>query len=64
MNKPKSVKTCVLINKRERREDNTIKPDFYGFTIYSGFVVGYGLDAANSYRYLKGLYELPQALSS
>lgn len=52
-----SVKTCTLIDKQERRE-HAVKIDYYGFRIGAGFLVGYGLDYAEQYRHLPGIYRL------
>jgi hypoxanthine phosphoribosyltransferase len=49
--KPASLRTCVLLDKRERRE-MPIEADFVGFVIPDKFVVGYGLDFAERYRNL------------
>ena len=49
--KPASIRTCVLLDKRGRREVN-IEADFVGFQIPDKFVVGYGLDFAERYRNL------------
>ena len=49
--KPASLRTCVLLDKKVRREV-TIEADFVGFTIPDRFVVGYGLDFAERYRNL------------
>lgn len=49
--KPASLKTCVLLDKKERREV-PIEADFVGFDIPNKFVVGYGLDFAERYRNL------------
>ena len=46
-----SVKLCVLLDKPARRE-KPIRPDYTGFTVPDEFVVGYGLDYADRYRYL------------
>jgi len=54
---PASVKLCTMIDKAERREAS-ISPDYYGFRINEGFVVGYGLDFAENYRALPQLYIL------
>jgi hypoxanthine phosphoribosyltransferase len=51
---PRSVKTCVLLDKRQRREIQ-FALDYVGFVLEEGFVVGYGLDCAESYRYLPDL---------
>ncbi len=48
---PRSLKTCVLLDKRERRE-TPVEADFVGFSIPNEFVVGYGLDFAERYRNL------------
>lgn len=52
----KSVRLAVLINKKERREF-PVHFDFVGFEL-DGFIVGYGLDYAERYRNLPGIYEL------
>ena len=43
------VKTCLLLDKHEKREV-PIEADFVGFRIGDKFVVGYGLDLAHMYR--------------
>ncbi len=48
---PASVKTCVLLDKKGRREVD-FDADFVGFPIADQFVVGYGLDFAERYRNL------------
>ncbi|HUJ42465.1 MAG TPA: hypoxanthine phosphoribosyltransferase [Opitutaceae bacterium] len=48
---PASVKTCVLLDKKGRREV-AFEADFVGFPIPDRFVVGYGLDFAERYRNL------------
>lgn len=48
---PSSLKTCVLLDKKERRQVD-IEADFSGFDIPNAFVVGYGLDFAEHYRHL------------
>ncbi|MBI4774595.1 MAG: hypoxanthine phosphoribosyltransferase [Deltaproteobacteria bacterium] len=52
-----SIKTCVLIDKPERREC-AVTLDYLGFLIEEGFLVGYGLDYAEEYRYLNAIYHL------
>lgn len=49
--KPRSVRTCVLLDKKVRREV-PLEADFVGFPIPDQFVVGYGLDFAERYRNL------------
>lgn len=49
--KPRSLKTCVFLNKAARRVEK-IEADYIGFEIPDEFVVGYGLDFAERYRNL------------
>ncbi|QCI20930.1 hypoxanthine phosphoribosyltransferase [Buchnera aphidicola (Hyperomyzus lactucae)] len=49
---PKSLSICTLLDKPECREVD-ISVDFIGFSISDDFfIVGYGIDYAQSYRYL------------
>jgi len=52
---PSSIKTCVLLDKKERREVD-FEPDYTGFVIPDKFVIGYGLDWAEEGRGLKDIY--------
>ena len=45
------VQTCVLLDKPSRREVE-FQPDYVGFEIPDHFVVGYGMDFDERYRYL------------
>lgn len=54
---PKSVKVCALIDKRERR-DIQVDIDYAGYVADSGFLVGFGLDYAEKYRNLPGIFQL------
>jgi hypoxanthine phosphoribosyltransferase len=54
---PNSIKICTLLDKSCRREVD-ITPDFWGFKINDGFVVGYGLDYAENFRGLPQIYVL------
>ena len=54
---PKSIKICALIDKPERR-DEEVKIDYRGFHVKEGFLVGYGLDHDEEYRYLSDIYVL------
>ena len=52
---PKSVEVCALLVKEgEQRVDLDLR--YIGFTIPPDFVVGYGLDVAERYRNLRGVY--------
>lgn len=55
--KVRSVRTCALIDKKERRETE-VSIDYTGFALDSGFLVGYGLDYAEQYRHLPQIYSL------
>jgi hypoxanthine phosphoribosyltransferase len=48
---PASLKTCVLLRKKER-EEVYVDVDYLGFDIGDEWVVGYGLDFADKYRTL------------
>jgi hypoxanthine phosphoribosyltransferase len=47
----RSVKVCVLLDKKTRRAVD-IQADYAGFPVGDAFVVGYGLDYNNCYREL------------
>jgi hypoxanthine phosphoribosyltransferase len=55
--RPGSIKICALIDKTGRRQTD-LKPDYVCCQIDHGFLVGYGLDYAESYRNLPGIYRL------
>lgn len=55
--KPKSLKTCVLLDKKERRVVE-FSADYVGFEIPNKFVIGYGLDYNEQYRGLSGIYSV------
>jgi len=52
---PSVLKTCVLLDKKERREVD-FDADYVGFVIPDKFVIGYGLDWAEEGRNLKDIY--------
>ncbi|MDR2353742.1 MAG: hypoxanthine phosphoribosyltransferase [Deltaproteobacteria bacterium] len=54
---PASVKIAVVVDKTERKKVN-IHLDYMGFQLKEGFLVGYGIDYAQDYRNLKGIYKL------
>jgi len=60
---PASVKTCVLLDKKGRREVD-FEADFVGFPIPDQFVVGYGLDFAERYRNLPCIGKLKAHLQN
>ena len=56
---PDSLKICVLLDKRKRRKVS-FEADYVGFTIDDGFVVGYGLDFNEKYRFSPDIYVIKQ----
>lgn len=54
---PKSVKVCALLDKKERRAAG-VSVDYSGHIIEKGFLVGFGLDYAEKYRNLPGIFQL------
>ena len=48
---PASIRLCAMLDKPDRRQ-RPVKLDYLGFTIPDEFVVGYGLDYAETYRNL------------
>jgi hypoxanthine phosphoribosyltransferase len=54
---PRSLGVCALIDKRERRESQ-VPIAYAGHVAPKGFLVGYGLDYAEEYRHLPGIYHL------
>lgn len=59
---PRSIRLCALIDKKERRQAD-VKVDYVGFEVPSGFIVGYGIDYAERYRYLRDIYRIEEAES-
>lgn len=54
---PKSLRTCVLLDKPDRRQVN-VDVRYKGFEIPDEFVVGYGLDYAGLWRNLPAIYKV------
>ena len=54
---PESVKVCALIDKLERRSMDVVI-DYCGFQVKEGFLIGYGLDYNEQYRYLPDIYTM------
>ncbi len=55
--RPRSLKVVALMDKCGTRKVN-FQADYVGFCIGKYFVVGYGLDFAEEYRNLRGIYIL------
>lgn len=56
---PHSLKICVFLDKRKRRKVS-FEADYVGFTIDDGFVVGYGLDFDEQFRFFPDVYIIEQ----
>lgn len=57
--KPASIRLCALLDKPSRRK-TPVHIDYPGFTIPDRFVVGYGLDFDERYRYLSDICYLEE----
>ena len=53
----KSVRTCALIDKKERREVK-VSIEYVGFEVKEGFLIGYGLDCREQYRQFEEVFHL------
>ncbi|MFC2057193.1 hypoxanthine phosphoribosyltransferase, partial [Chloroflexota bacterium] len=53
--KPASLKLCALTDKPSRRQV-PVTIDYLGFTVPNKFIVGYGLDWDEEFRYLPDIY--------
>ena len=49
---PKSLKVCVLLDKKYRREV-AVQVDYVGFDVPDKYVFGYGIDIDEHYRHLR-----------
>jgi hypoxanthine phosphoribosyltransferase len=58
---PASLRSCVLLSKPERRQVE-VDIDYLGFEIPDVWVVGYGLDYADTYRTLPYIAELKSSV--
>ncbi len=54
---PESIRICTLVDKSERRK-LPVPIDYVGFSVPSGFIVGYGLDFNEQFRQLPAIYRL------
>jgi len=53
-----SLRLCTLLDKPSERRNESVQPDYVGFTIPDKFVVGYGLDYEEKYRELQDICAL------
>jgi len=59
MSSPASLKLCALLDKPSRRRV-PVQIDYLGFTVPDRFVVGYGLDLDQEYRYLPDIHAVEE----
>ena len=52
---PRSIKVCALLDKKARREVE-MEADYLGIEVEDIFIVGYGIDFNENYRYLPEIY--------
>jgi len=57
LREPASLRVCTLVDKRAQRATEAAV-DYVGFTLDSGFIVGYGLDFDERFRGLPDIYLL------
>jgi hypoxanthine phosphoribosyltransferase len=55
---PKSLRVCVLLDKKERREVE-VQVDYVGFDVPDKYIFGYGIDIDEHYRNLPLRYRRP-----
>jgi hypoxanthine phosphoribosyltransferase len=55
--KPASIKLCSLTDKPSRRKV-PVSIDYLGLTVPNKFIVGYGIDWNERFRYLPGIYAI------
>ncbi len=60
---PASLRICALVDKRAR-EATGPGPDYAGFRVDEGFLVGYGMDYMERGRSLEDIYLLEEQLHS
>jgi hypoxanthine phosphoribosyltransferase len=51
LGEPRSLRSAVLVDKRERRR-HAAAPDYAGFVVEGGWVIGFGMDLDGAYREL------------
>lgn len=56
---PGSLRICTLVDKRGKGT-NAPKPDYVGFRVNEGFLVGYGMDYMEKGRTLEDIYLLQE----
>jgi hypoxanthine phosphoribosyltransferase len=56
---PRTLRTAAMIDKTGRRE-KYVELDYCGFSIESGFLVGYGLDCNECFRNLGSIYVIEE----
>jgi hypoxanthine phosphoribosyltransferase len=60
---PASISLCTLLLRDDARTGN-LNIDYVGKVIPGGFIVGYGMDYKEGYRWLDGIYRLTKSAQS
>ncbi len=55
---PASLRVCALLARRSLLADEPDAVDYLGHSVPDGFVVGYGIDCGEDYRYLPDVWVL------
>ena len=55
---PASLRVCALLARRSLRASHPDAVDYLGRSVPDGFVVGYGIDCGEEYRYLPDIWVL------
>ncbi len=58
--KPASLKLCTLTDKPSRRK-TAVNIDYLGLTVPNKFIVGYGIDWNERFRYLPDIYAMEES---
>jgi hypoxanthine phosphoribosyltransferase len=58
---PRSIQSCVLLNKKGIEKATTHQPKYVLFDVDDLFVVGYGLDYEEQYRGLDSIYVMEES---
>jgi len=59
-----TVKSCVLLDKQHPRKVSHYSVDYTALHVVDRYVFGFGLDHANRYRNLPGIYALPDTTAT
>lgn len=61
---PKSLKSCVLLDKEHQRKVKDFRADFIGMQVADRYIYGCGMDYHGYLRHLPGIYALKESSST